>query len=149
MRNHRFRAVAVAAAMAVAAVGYAHHASAQAGGWGPGMMRGYGPPGMMGGWMGPGMMGYGPGGGYGPGWMGPGMMGWLAGPPADLKLTVDDVKTNMERWLTVLGNPHVKLGNVAQKDADTITADIVTVAKDDLVQRYDINVHTGFVRPEG
>ncbi|MBA1146818.1 Spy/CpxP family protein refolding chaperone [Ectothiorhodospiraceae bacterium WFHF3C12] len=57
-------------------------------GYGPGMMQGYGPgmmmgPGMMGGY-GPGMM-MGPGmmGGYGPGMMGPGMMGGY-GAPIDL-----------------------------------------------------------------
>lgn len=35
----------------------------------------------------------------------------------------------------------------AAKDADTITADIVTAAKDDLAQRYEINRHYGLIRP--
>ena len=111
------------------------------------------------GWMGPGMMyGNGPGGGCGPGWMGPGMMGWGGGygpggswgssqQQANVNLTVDQVKNNMERWLTATGNPHIKLGAVAEKDADTITATIVTTDKDALVQRYEVNRHTGFTQP--
>ena len=40
------------------------------------------------------------------------------------------------------GNPRLKVGDVKEKDADTITADIVT--KDNsLVQRFIINRHTG------
>ena len=143
---------AVAAAIAV---GVAGAAVAQPSGYGPGMMYGNGPGGGYGpGYMGPGMMyGGGPGGGYGPGWMGPGMMygygggGWGLQQQGNLNLTVDQVKNNMERWLAANGNPHVKLGNVAVKDADTITADIVTADKDALVQRYDINRHTGFTQP--
>ena len=52
----------------------------------------------------------------------------------------------MEQWLKAKGNPHIKLGNVAVKDADTITADIVTTDKDALVQRYAISRHTGFIQ---
>ena len=98
------------------------------------------------------MYGGGPGGGYGPGWMGPGMMygygggGW-GQPQGDLDLTVAQVTTNMQRWLQAMGNPHVRLGNVAAKDANTITADIVTTDKDALVQRYVINRHTGYTQP--
>lgn len=101
-------------------------------GMGPGMMNG---PGPWGGY-GPGMMrGYGPGGS--PGWY----AGWR-----DLNLSVDNVKTNMERWLAWQGNPRLKLGDVKEKDADTITADIVT--KDNsLVQRFVINRHNGYFRP--
>jgi len=153
-----------AAAVALTA-GLAFHTSAQP--YGPGMMGGYGPdygmmgggygggygPGMMGGGYGPhgGMMGgygrggYGPGygmmGGYGPGY-GPGAQG-------DLKLTTDNVKSYLERMIAVQGNPHVKVGEIKEKDADTITADIVTKDKDALVQRFEVNRHTGFYRPEG
>jgi len=131
------------------------------GGYGPGYMHGqggYGP-----GWM-HGGRGYGPGwmhgpGGYGPGWCwGSGRYGNNAGPgprygqapqqqQTDLKLTVDDVKTRMENWLQRMDNPRLKLGDVKEKDDNTITADIVTV-DNSLVQRFDVNRHTGFTRPE-
>jgi hypothetical protein len=137
--------------------GYGHM-----GGYGPGMMGGYGPGyGHMGGWGGgPGAGqwncpaftqgdGSGPATGYGPGMMqgyGPGY-----GPRSDvqgnqnLNLTTDDVKSRMERWLAWRGNPRLKLGEVKEKDADTITADIVT--KDNsLVERYIVDRHTGLTR---
>ena len=142
-------------------------------GMGPGMMQGYGPgwgggPGMMQGWgqgqgygMGPGMMqGYGPGWGGGPGmmqgWgqgqgygMGPGMMqGWgpgMMGGTIDRNLSADDVRANLERWLAWRGNPRLKVGEVKEKDADSITADILT--KDNsLVERFIVDRHTGLVR---
>lgn len=115
---------------------------------GPGMMmQGYGPgygpgPGMMGGY-GPGMMqGYGEG--YGPGMMGPGAYGRQG----NLNLSTDDVKNYLERWIAVQGNPRLKIGDVKEKDADTIEADVVT--KDNsLVQRFIVNRHTGFYQPSG
>ena len=118
--------------------------------YGPGMMGGYGPGyGMMGGW-GPGygmMHGWGPGfmmgGGWGPGW-GYGLR-WGDG---DLKLGTDQVKKYVERMLAFQGNPRLKVGEVKEKDADTITADIVTKDKDVLVQRFVFNRHNGFYRPE-
>jgi hypothetical protein len=143
------------------------------GGYGPGygMMGGYGPGYMMGpgygngmmggydpGWMmGPGMMG-GYGGGYGPGYMmrgygggyGPGMMGYGPGPgyygnQGNLNLTTDQVKDYLAQMIR---NPNLKVGDVKEKDADTIVAEIVTKDKDALVQRLDFNRHTGFVQPE-
>jgi hypothetical protein len=76
-------------------------------------------------------------GGYGPGWCwgnysgdddaGPAAQSGQATPQQhDLKLTANDVKTRMERWLAGEDNPRLKLGEVKEKDADTITADIVT-----------------------
>lgn len=151
-------AVALAAA---AAWGYQSTASAQPyGGWG--MMGGYG-PGMMGGY-GPGMMGgYGAGYGHMRGWGdGPGAGPWNCpafarangpgyspeGSAQDnqkLNLTTDNVKTRMERWLAREDNPRLKLGDVKEKDADSITADVVT--KDNsLVDRFIVDRHTGFVR---
>ncbi len=128
------------------------HGYGHMGGYGPGMMGGYG-PGMMG--------GYGHMGGWGRG-DGPGAAGqWNCpafaqgngpgyGPQGTardnqtLNLTTDDVKTRMERWLTVRDNPRLKLGDVKEKDADSITADVVT--KDNsLVDRFIIDRHTGFV----
>ncbi len=143
------------------------------GGYGPGMMGGYG---HMGGGYGPGAgpsncpafaQGGGPGaaGGYGPGYhmrgrgggYGPGMMqGYGYGPGYNrgdaqgnqtLNLTTDDVKSRMERWLTWQANPRLKLGEVKEKDADTITAEIVT--KDNsVVQRFIVDRHTGLTRPD-
>ena len=64
-----------------------------------------------------------------------------------LNLTTDDVKARVERWLAIRGNARLKVGDVKEKDADTITADIVT--KDNsLVQRFAVNRHNGFYKPE-
>ena len=159
MLTRKTRNIALAAILATAIGGTGITAAAQNAqgngyGTGPGMMGGYrAGPGMMSGYgAGPGMMsgyGVGPGmmGGFG---MGPGMMGWggQVQRPVDLKLSVSDVKLYFERWLALAGNPHVKVGNVVAKNADTITADIVTTDKDALVQRYDVNPHTGFFRPD-
>ncbi len=126
--------VILAASLIVLMLGYAALvAPYSAGGWwrmGPGMMGGPGPwggygPGMMQGYL------YGPGGG--PGWR-------------DLNLSTDSVKSNIERWLTWQGNPRLQVGDVKEKDADTIVADIVT--KDNsLVQRLVVNRHNGYFRP--
>ena len=149
-------AVSAAVVMSGAAIAQRYGGGYGPGYMGPGMMNGYGQSGGYGpGWMGPGMMyGAGPGGGYGPGWMGPGMMGYggygaggWGQQQGNLNLTVDEVKANMERWVKTTGNPHIKLADVAVKDADTITADIVTTDMDALVQRFDINRHTGFTQP--
>ncbi len=121
--------------------------------YGPGMMGGgYGPgygmgPGMMGGY-GPGYGmrgGYGPGYGMGPGMMGPGYGGGYYGNQRDLNLTTDQVKSYLEQMIR---NPNLKVGDVKEKDADTIVADIVTKDKDALVQRLAFNRHNGFVQPE-
>lgn len=123
------------------------------------LMLGYGAlvaPNSPGGWwrMGPGMMsGPGPWGGYGPGAMlgymhgyGPdGGPGWNAG-WRDLNLSTDNVKTNIERWLVWQGNPRLKVGEVKEKDADTIVADIVT-RDNSLVQRFVVNRRNGYFRP--
>ena len=110
------------------------------------------------GMMGPGMMGggggwSGPWGGYGPPYMMHGylMRGYQPTPwsswtaSRDLNLSVDAVKTQFERWVALQGNPRLKVGDVKEKDADTILADLVT--KDNsLVQRFAVNRHTGFVQ---
>jgi hypothetical protein len=109
--------------------------------YGPAMMGPYG----MGPWMmnpgmvGPGMMG----GAIG----GPGMMlGWGLRQP-DLNLSLNDVKGYFERWLVIAGNPRVKLGQVTEMDANTVTVDIVTTDREGLVQRYSVDRHTGVFRP--
>lgn len=117
------------------------------GGGGYGMMGGYGPGPMMGGY---GMMGGGYGccgmmGGYGPGPMmgGPGYYGGQA----NLNLTIDNVKNYLGRMIAMQGNTRLKVGDVKEKDADTIVADIVT-KENSLVQRFNVDRHTGFYRPE-
>jgi hypothetical protein len=130
--------VILAASLIVLMLGYAALvAPYSGGGWwrmGPGMMSGPAPwggygPGMMQGYM------YGPG--RGPGWN----AGWR-----DLNLSTDNVKSNIEHWLAWQGNPRLQVGDVKEKDADTIVADIVT--KDNsLVQRFVINRHNGYFRP--
>jgi hypothetical protein len=157
-----FAAMAAAAALGVNATAYAQMMGGYGGGYGPGYMMGpgygggYG-PGMMGGYgpgytMGPGM-GY--GGGYGPGYMmrgygggyGPGMMGGYGnqGYQGNLNLSTDQVKQYLKQMIR---NPNLKVGDVKEKDADTIVADIVTKDKNALVQRLDFNRHNGFVQPE-
>jgi hypothetical protein len=110
---------------------------------GPGMMGGYGPGYMMGPGYGPGMMGY--GGGYGPGYMMRGYGPGYYGNRGDMKLTTDQVKNYLQQMLR---NPNLKVGEVKEKDADTVVADIVTKDKDALVQRLDFNRHNGFIQPE-
>ena len=103
----------------------------QGGGYGQGMMR-YGPRGGHG----HGMMGYGPQMGSGP------QMGWGGQQTLPKELTVDDVKTFFEQRMAWRANPNVKLGEVTEKDADTIVAEIVT--KDgSLVRRVEIDRKTG------
>jgi hypothetical protein len=127
------------------------------GGNGPGYMMGPGyDPGWMGGGYGPGYGMIGPG--YGPGWMmhgygrgygggyGPGMMyGYGPSNQGDLNLTTDQVKQYLQQMIR---NPNLTVGNVKQKDADTIVADIVTKQGNSLVQKLDFNRHNGFVQPE-
>jgi hypothetical protein len=121
---------------------------------GPMMMGGYpmmmGPMMMpMGGVMGPMMMPM--GGMMGSGMMmGPNMMmGWGGGTPqtANLNLSVNDVTAYLGRWVTMMANPHIKVGSVTEKETNTITADIVTTDKDALVQRFDVDRRTGVYRP--
>jgi hypothetical protein len=157
--------VAAGAVVIAVVVAVGVRSLAQPYGYGPGygMMGGYGPGyGMMGqgyGWgsgqgYGPGMMGW--GGGYGPGWMmrgygggyGPGMMyGYGPGQAnqTDLNLTVDQVKQYLGQMIR---NPNLKVGEVKEKDADTIVAEVITKDKDALVQRLQFNRHNGFVQPE-
>ncbi|HET7848070.1 MAG TPA: hypothetical protein VFL51_03310 [Pseudolabrys sp.] len=122
-------------------------AQAQPYGYGPGMMGwggGYGP-----GWM----MGPGYSDGHGPGWMmrggygmGPGMMyGYAYSNEGNLNLTVDQVKQYLAQMIR---NPNLKVGDVKEKDGDTIVAEVVTKQGNGLVQKLDFNRHTGFVQAE-
>jgi len=82
----------------------------------------------------------------GPGMMGPGYAYGTGREAAAEDLGVDDVKTRLEHWLEIQGNDRLKLGKVEEVDADTITAEIVTV-DDSLVQKLAVNRHTGWTRP--
>jgi hypothetical protein len=159
-RKSTIIALALAATVGVTALAVSSAIKAQPYGSGWGMMGGPGPGyGHMGGY-GPMHGGYGPGWmhGYGPGWMHGGGPGYgpcaglggpgAYGPQANLNLTTDQVKNQLESWIARQGNPHIKVGEVKEKDADTIEADIVT--KDNsLVQRFVVDRHTGFYRPTG
>lgn len=159
MRKVLMISAAVVAFVAIVVVGV--RSLAQPYGYGPGYMmgQGYGP-----GWggqgygpgYGPGMMGWGGGQGYGPGWMmrgygggygmGPGMMyGYGPANQGNLNLTVDQVKQYLGQMIR---NPNLKVGEVKEKDADTIVAEVITKDKDALVQRLQFNRHNGFVQPE-
>ena len=110
-------------------------------GYGCGMMNGAGPGyGMMNGY-GPGMMG----GGYGHGWMMNGQGPGYYGQARNLNLSVDDVKKYVEQ---MIDNPRLKVGDVKEKSADTITAEVVTKDKDALVQTFAFDRHTGGYQPE-
>ena len=78
----------------------------------------------------------------GPMMMGSNMMG-SGMVAANLNLSANDVTAYLGRWITMSGNPHIKVGSVTEKDANTISADIVTTDKDALVQRFNVDRHTG------
>ncbi len=60
----------------------------------------------------------------------------------DLKLSADQAKKLTEARLIMMGNPHLKVGAVKEKDADTITVDIVA-SDNSLVTTREIDRHTG------
>jgi len=62
-----------------------------------------------------------------------------------MKLTADQVKQYLQLTMRI---PDLKVGDVKEKDADTIVAEIVTQDKDVLVQRLDSNRHNGLIQPE-
>jgi hypothetical protein len=134
-------------AIAVAAATPASAQQSYQPGWhwhGPGMMMG---PGYM---MGPGHM-MGPGYMMGPRMMGPGRWsGHWYGPryrnrPANMNLSIDDVRAFVQRMIA--GNPHLKVGSVTEKDANTIVAEVVTTKDGSLAGRYSFDRRTGYYRP--
>ena len=144
MTRKKLLFAATAIALAAVATGVARGQGMGPGqgyGMGPGMMQGYGP-----GWGGgPGMMqGWGQGQGYG---MGPGMMqGWgpgMMGGTIDRNLSADDVRANLERWLAWRGNPRLKVGEVKEDNKDAITASIVTKQESAVVDKFQVDRHTG------
>lgn len=121
---------------------------AGAGPMGPPWMMPYACPGMGAGWgmggqaMGPGMMHHGWGAGAGPG---RGPSGWGMMPPLRRDLSADDVRHMLGHRLSWMWADRYKLGEVAERDADTITAEILD-AEDKLVQRLEIDRHSGWSR---
>jgi hypothetical protein len=95
--------------------------------------------GMMGQGMGHGMMGHGMG---GQGKMAPGM-----GPRVvPIKhLSTDDVRHFLEHRLDGQGYKRLKVGPVEEKDKATIVAEVVT-AEGSLVQRFEVDRHTGIIK---
>jgi hypothetical protein len=108
-------------------------------GHGHGQMRGHGHGSMTG--QGHGSM-MGPGGMRGLG----GMIGHGRFAPLAEDLSVDGVRHIMGHWVAMTRNPNLKLGEVADADDDTITADVVT-QDGSLVRRYLVDRHTGAMRP--
>ncbi|MDE2476757.1 MAG: hypothetical protein KGO48_17010 [Alphaproteobacteria bacterium] len=143
-------AVALGAAATIHWAGYAQPYGGFGYGYrpGPGMMGGYG-PGIVGGYgMGPGVMG-----GYGMGMMG--ARNRACNPDGSvpnfgfrrnagaLNLSAEDVKDYIESRIAWSGNPNVKAGDIKERDANSITATIVT-QNNSLVSEFAFDRHTGF-----
>ena len=148
MRSKVIMVTVAVAAVIVVAVGirtvaqpYGPGYGMMGGGYGSGYGPGYGMMGGYGGGYGPGWMMHGWGGGYGPGMM----YGYASANQGNLNLTADQVKQYLGQMIR---NPNLKVGDVKEKDADIIVAEIVTKEKEALVQRLDFNRHNGFVQPE-
>ena len=132
IRKKTLNAAAMAATLLAGGSGLALAHGGPGYSMGPGMMQGYG-------------QGYGPGPGYG---MGPGMMQGYGTPGGFSKdLSTDDVRTMLERQLAMTGNKRLKVGDVKEKDNNTIVADIVT-ADGSLVDRVAVNRHNGWTQRE-
>jgi hypothetical protein len=63
----------------------------------------------------------------------------------DLNLTTDQAKKLADAAVIMMGNPRLKVGTVKEKDADTVTVDIVT-QDNALVMRREVDRHTGRMR---
>jgi hypothetical protein len=84
---------------------------------------------------------------YGPGMLSGSYGQGNYGGQGNLNLSTNAVKSFLERMIAIEGNSRLKVGDMKEKDADTIVADIVT--KDNsLVQRFVVNRHNRFYRPE-
>jgi hypothetical protein len=101
------------------------------------------PPGMMG-QMGHGMMGQGMAPGMMDHGMGPGTMHGLRVVPM-MRLSPDDVRTFLQHHIAAHDLQHLKVGDVTQTDADTITADLVTENRS-LALRLEVDPHTGAIK---
>ena len=68
-----------------------------------------------------------------------------AGPGRDLNLNADQTRKLAEAGVVMLGNPHLKVGAVKEKDADTMTVDVVT-QDNALVMHQEVDRHTGRIK---
>lgn len=66
--------------------------------------------------------------------------------PLEQDLTVDAVQHMMEHRLSWNGNPNLQVGKVTEKDDDTIGVEVVT-KEGSLVQKLEVNRHTGLMQP--
>ena len=66
----------------------------------------------------------------------------------DLELTSDDVKAQLDSWLSRRASARLKVGDVKEKDVDTIVADVATKGNS-LVQRFNVNRHAGYCDRDG
>lgn len=130
---NRIAKTLIAGAAIVAATASAAYA------FGPGRGQGFGPCGGGQAGFSDGMPGPMMGGGWG------GRGGW-GGQNIDRQLTADDVRAIVTGRLAMSGNKRLKVGQVQEKDADTVTAEIVTV-DNSLVRRMEVNRHTGRSTP--
>jgi hypothetical protein len=73
-----------------------------------------------------------------------GAMALGGGHGRDLNLSVDQVKKLADAALIMAGNPRLKVGAVKEKDADTVSVDIVTL-DNALVFHREVDRHTGHV----
>ena len=81
--------------------------------------------------------------------MGMGRMGHRSnwgGQAVDKQLNVDDVRAIVAGRLAMSGNKRLKVGDVKEKDAATVTAQIVTV-DNSLVRSVDVDRKTGRFTP--
>ncbi len=136
--------IGAAAALGLAlSAGYALAHGGQAyggvGGYPDMMGQGTG-PGMICHSMGPGMMRHGMGAGTMRHGMGPGR-GPCAG-ASDAEVSVESVRADLEKHLTLMGNPRLKVGRVEAEGENVIVAEVVTV-DDSLVNRFEIDRATG------
>ncbi len=74
--------------------------------------------------------------------------GWQQGgmQPLPRDLSAADVQHMMAHRLAWQGRPNLKVGTVEERDDDTIVGEIVT-QDGSLVQRLEIDRHTGWMRP--
>lgn len=66
--------------------------------------------------------------------------------PAARELSVADVRTQLEQWVLLYGNPRLKVGSVIEKNDKTISGEIVTL-DNSVVQRVEVDRETGWMRP--
>lgn len=67
-------------------------------------------------------------------------------PPLPRDLSIEEAQHMVEHYVAWEFNGRLKLGKIHVRDADTFIVDLTTL-DGYLVQRLDVNRHTGYVRP--